>query len=202
MITSSSNNNGLDFLTTLFKSGVDYSSINSARSALSAVLPVTNSISFGKQPLVSKFCRGVFQLRPGLPRYTFTWDIKTSFDYFRQQDNSNLDLKSLTFKLTMLLSLILCQRVQTITTLDLRYMQQDENSASFAFPVLLKHSRPSKHLKPVKTIAYSYDKRLCPVNLIRKYMEVTSTIRGSENQLIISHVNPTNRLAQKLYLDG
>ena len=53
-------NDGLYFLTYIFESGNGYSSINSARSALSVILPTCDGIPFGKQHLVSKFCRGVF----------------------------------------------------------------------------------------------------------------------------------------------
>ena len=82
---------GLSFLTYMFQSGNGYSSINSASSALSALLPVSDGVSFGRQHLVSKFCRGVFQLWPSLPRYAFTWDIKQLFDYYRTLgENSSL----------------------------------------------------------------------------------------------------------------
>ena len=85
---------GLCFLTYRFECENGYSSINSARSALSAILPTCDGIPFGKQHLVSKFCRGVFQLRPSLPRYAFTWDTGKLLSYYRQiQENSELTLK-------------------------------------------------------------------------------------------------------------
>ena len=59
----------LDFLTDLFNKGAGYSAINTARSASSAVITLPNNIVFGQHPLVCRFVKGVFQLRPSLPRY-------------------------------------------------------------------------------------------------------------------------------------
>ena len=104
---------GLSFLTYMFQSGNGYSSINSAKSALSALLPVSDGVSFGRQHLVSKFCRGVFQLRPSLPRYAFTWDVKQLFDCYRSLgENSSLKLRALTLKLGTILALLMSQRAQ------------------------------------------------------------------------------------------
>ena len=59
-----------DFLTSLFDTGLSYSSINTARSALSSVLVIENSkMPFGQLPLVRRFMKGIFELRPSLPRY-------------------------------------------------------------------------------------------------------------------------------------
>ena len=97
-------NDGLCFLTYIFESGNAYPSINSA---FSAILPYCDGIPFGKQHLVSKFCRGVFRLRPSLPRYAFTWDTgKLLFHHRQMQNNSELALKQLKHKLATILALL------------------------------------------------------------------------------------------------
>ena len=60
----------LDFLVSMFESGVGYSGINTARSALSCVIKPVNGVSFGSQPTVARFLKGVFQSRPSIPRYS------------------------------------------------------------------------------------------------------------------------------------
>ena len=50
--------NGIDFLATLFSSGLGCSAINTARSALSSVLILPNNITFGAHPLVAVFLKG------------------------------------------------------------------------------------------------------------------------------------------------
>ena len=66
---------GIEFLTSLFHLGLGYSALNTAPSALSAVMKINDNISFGEQPLVCRFIKGVFQLKPALPKYTHIWDV-------------------------------------------------------------------------------------------------------------------------------
>lgn len=61
---------GIEFVTSLFNSGLGYSALNTARSALSAVMKINDIISFGEHPLVCRFIKSVFQLNPALPKYT------------------------------------------------------------------------------------------------------------------------------------
>ena len=108
-------NDGLKFLTEVFKRGSSYSVLNSVRSALSTVFPVKNGLTFGKSPLVSKFLKGVFNLRPSLPMNCFIWEVKTLFDYYRSlPPNRELSLKAITMKLATILCLLCVQRSQSI----------------------------------------------------------------------------------------
>ena len=67
-----------DFLATLFHSNLSYSSINTARSAMSSILQVkNNSLPFGQLPIVQRFTKGILELRPSFPKYTPVWDLKT-----------------------------------------------------------------------------------------------------------------------------
>lgn len=66
----------LDFLVSLYEKGLSYSSINTARSAISAIHK-----DCGNSVLINRFMKGIYNLRPGLPRYTCTYDIKGVLDY-------------------------------------------------------------------------------------------------------------------------
>lgn len=68
----------LDFLLERFKKGLGYSALNTARSALSCIIAPKNMVSFGSQPLVVRFLKGVYESRPSVPRYVETWDVKLS----------------------------------------------------------------------------------------------------------------------------
>lgn len=61
----------LDFLSMLYEKGLSYSTINTATSMLSSILQlnVNSSIPFGQLPIVPRFMKGLFKLRPALPRY-------------------------------------------------------------------------------------------------------------------------------------
>ena len=53
--------------------------------------------------------KGIYQLRPSLPKYSFTWDVRMLFGKYRAlPPNDQLDLKALTLKTATLLTLILC----------------------------------------------------------------------------------------------
>ena len=68
---------GIEFLTVLFYSkDIGYSSLNTARSAISLVIEHRNGISFGSHPLVQRYIKGLFRLKLTLPRYTATYDAR------------------------------------------------------------------------------------------------------------------------------
>ena len=116
--------NGINFLATLFSAGLGYSAINTAHSALSSVLGLSNNITFGSHPLVVHFLKGVFELKPSLPHYSRIWDVATVLQYLRTLGPaSELDLKTLTTNTTMLLCLLTGQRCQTLTKLDTNLMR-------------------------------------------------------------------------------
>ena len=66
---------GIDFLTEYFKTWVGYSSVSSARSALPSIIKPLCNVPIGKSPLVCRLLKGVFNIRPALPRYVTTWDV-------------------------------------------------------------------------------------------------------------------------------
>ena len=55
---------GLKFLTDLYTTGCSYHQINTARSIVSALLNLENSISWGMTPIVCRFMKGVFEAHP------------------------------------------------------------------------------------------------------------------------------------------
>ena len=117
-------NVGIEFLTYLFTNKkLGYSAINSARSALSNFIQTNDTIPFGKLPVVTRFMRGVFRLRPSLPKYTVIYDPQIVLNYLKTITDMNL--KTLTLKLTTLLCFVTGQRNQTINSLDIDFMHDD-----------------------------------------------------------------------------
>ena len=79
----------LDFLSFLFDSGLSYSSINSARCALSTILQLSDSdVTFGQLPIVKRFMKGIFELRPALPRLPDNLGCSQSFRFFPKTANA------------------------------------------------------------------------------------------------------------------
>ena len=155
---------GVNFLAELYKEGIGYSALNTARSALSTVFNLPNNQTFGTNPLVTRFMKGVFETRPSMPRYSDTWDVNVVLDYLSglgQPDEQ--DLKMLTYKTVMLLALLTGQRRQTLHALDITTMDLNPEKCTFVINSLLKTSRPGKHLAPIEVQAYKHNKKLCPV---------------------------------------
>ena len=102
---------GIEFLTTLFYSKeIGYSSVNTATSALSLVIEPRNGISFGSNPLVQRYMKGMFRLKPTLPRYTATYDASRVVFFKTNGTFRRLTLKESSMKLAMLLMSTYCKQ--------------------------------------------------------------------------------------------
>jgi hypothetical protein len=73
----------LDFLSKLYKNGLGYSGINTAKCALSALITIEGNITVGNHRLGQRFViKGVFHTRPSLPHYQDTW-IPTKYYIYK-----------------------------------------------------------------------------------------------------------------------
>ena len=182
----------LQFLSDLFNAGLSYSSINTARSMLSSLLCLENNhISFGQIPIVKRFLKGVFELRPSFPKYTTTWSISTVFTFIRKSPLSKLTLKELSYRIAFLLALLSGQRCQTLSKLSIDNMLISEEKITFVILEKLKHTRINSHQKPIEFLSYPNDSNLCIVTHLNKYLDMTRGLRGdSSKQLLISFIKP------------
>ena len=146
---------GIEFLTKYFNTGVGYSAVNSARSTLSSLIKPLHGIPFGQGPLVSRFLRGVFNIRPALSRCVTTWKVSKIFQYLKKkQALVNCDLKAVSHRLATLLCLTTGQRDQTIKFLNLECLKVFDDRAILFIPDKLKTTRPGHHLPPLELKAY------------------------------------------------
>ncbi len=182
----------LKFLSQLFDSGLSYSSINTARSMLSSLLCLDNTnVSFGQLPIVKRFMKGVFELRPSFPKYTTTWSISTVFTFLRKSPLSELTLKDLSYRIAFLLALLSGQRCQTLSKLSINNMTSCPDKITFVISDKLKHTRINSHQKPLEFVSYPSDSNLCIVAHLNKYLDMTKGLRSdSSKQLLISFIKP------------
>ena len=184
---------GINFLAELYQTGMGYSALNTARSALSTMIFVHSKehSSFGQHPLVCRFIKGTFESRPSLPRYQDTWDVTVVLDYLTKLGAPTaLSMKNLTLKVVMLMALLSGQRRQTLHSLRIDLMRLSADKCIFTITSLLKTSRPGKHLSFIEFQAYAPDIRLCVVRHLEHYVNRTSHLRGDETQLLISYSKP------------
>ena len=167
---------GVEFLASLYASGYSYSSINTATSALSSLLQ--SNPPFGQQPLVKRFMKGVFELKPSLPRYSEIWDISLVFNFIRRQPElEKITLKALTCQLTFLLLILSGQRCQTIQLLLIENLTMNDEHCIFYICESVKQTRPGTHIPPIQFLSYKHDKKLCVVQHIKDYLARTKQKR-------------------------
>ena len=177
----------LDFLTELIDEELGYSAINTARSAVSAV----TQTAIGSHPQITRFLKGVFELRPTLPKYTHTWDAGILLDYFRRQKtNVELSLKELSKKLAALLLIVSVQRVQTIHLLKVSCIQFPTTGCTIHVVDKLKHTRPGYHQKPLELPYFQADEKLCAVKCLEEYIKRTKDLGQNCDQLLLCHARP------------
>ena len=139
----------LKFLTEMFQKGYGYSTINSERAALSSVNDT------GSEPLVCRFMRGVFNLRPARLRYSSIWDVSIVLNYLRRLvPAANLSLHMLSAKLVTLLALVTGQRCQALHALDIEFMHLSESRAVFHIEPLLKTTSSKSPATALTICAY------------------------------------------------
>ena len=184
----------LDFLAGLYDKNLSYSTLNTARSALSSILHMDNCRNFGSHPLTVRFMKGIFEKkkkRTPHPRYNKLWDVSLVLNYLTTLNPiEKLTLKDLTLKLLMLLLLVTGQRGQSIHLLNIVTMHLGDTSCVFN---LTSHTKTSKPGQPTSTITiqeFKQDCRICPIKTLREYLKRTDTIRSDEQQLFISFVKP------------
>lgn len=180
----------LEFLTFLFNKGLGYSSINTARSALSAILWSDCGKTVGNFPTVKRFLKGVFELKPSLPRYQHTWDVNIVLDYLiNLYPLEDCNLEELSHKLVMLLAIITAQRTQTLSQLNIENLFIDGNKCTFVVDGKLKTTKQYSKT-PIINIPRFENKKLCVVYTLSEYLERTNNLRNGEKKLFISYCKP------------
>ena len=182
---------GINFLAFLFKGGLGYSAICTARSAISGLVKFKDSECFGEHQLVRKFIKGVFELRPALPRYAVTWDVDIVFDFLKMWfPFEDLTLKELTLKAVALMAILSGQRCQTLVKFSLSSMKVYDTKCVFNIDSCVKQTRRGKHLAPVEFMCFPNDSSLCVVSVLKHYIERTKDLRKGTDQLLIAYQKP------------
>lgn len=183
----------LDFLTVLYDSGLGYSAINTARSALSQIVAYKKGFrTIGAHPFVIRFLKGVYNLRPPVPRYTEMWDVGKLLQKLRKLSPvAHLSLKQLTLKTVTLVAILLAARAQTLVALDIKNMTVKKNKYCFTVgKATLKQSRPGYTPPLLELAAYPIDRGVCIHRALTEYINRTKPLRGTQTQLFISYTKP------------
>ncbi|XP_049882818.1 uncharacterized protein LOC126378473 isoform X1 [Pectinophora gossypiella] len=177
----------ISFLTQLFENGAQYNTINSCKSALSLI--------FGPQlcndDRIKRFLKGVFRLRPPLPKYNQTWNTSTVLDHLSSwYPNENLSLDQISKKMTTLLALVTAHRAQTLTKILINNIEFQPDKVIIKIPSLIKTSRAGA-AQPILSLPYFNEKpQICPVKTLSAYLDKTKLLRDNQQPLFIGLKKP------------
>jgi len=184
------------FLSYQFDMGLEYSTLNSYRAALSAYHPKVEGYAVGQHPWIIKLLRGAFNKRPPRPRYTTTWDVNIVLEYIKKLgDNEKVSLKDLSLKLTMLMAVTTVSRGSELHKLSPLLITDLGNEMELHFVGLTKTARPSKPHRSIMLHEYEGEESLDVIRCLRAYLTRTEPLRVTEAQkqsLLVSYVKPHN----------
>ena len=181
----------LQILLGLFNQGLRYSTLNTARSALSTIVTIDGVGSFGSNPIVTQFMKRVFELRRPKPKYDKIWDVSVVLKHLPSlYPNEELPLKDLTHKVLILILLVLSQRGQSIVYLDLQHFTREENTYSFDVAEHINTSSPRSPHTMIDIAAYEPDSTICSLTCLKAYINKTKALHNNETKLFISYVRP------------
>ena len=144
-----------NFLADLFETGLEYRTLNSYRSSISAFHKTGHSILTGRHPLVTPLMKETGNSRPPTPRYNFIWNKEQVLKYISSlPPNSKLSLNLLILELVMLPALASMSRSLEIKNLDTIFLTKSKNKAVFSLKGFTKTSKPGK--QPPDVIFYSF----------------------------------------------
>jgi integrase len=180
------------FLSNLHDNGLGYSSLNVARSAVSQFLAFGNNSdsTIGEHPLVKRFFKGIYRIKPPAPRYVETWDVGKVLHFLGTElKNWGISLKDLSLKTAALLALLSGQRCQTIHRITTEHIHFTENTVVVLIDGMIKQSRPGIQNPVLEFEHYKENPAICGVECLKVYLSRTEGLRKSE-RLLLSCIKP------------
>ena len=136
--------------------------------------------------------KGIYNQHPTLPRYVNIWDINILLAYFESLPaNSELTLKCLTEKLTVLLLILSEQRKQTLLAIDIDNVEIYEDKLIILPNFSLKHTKPSRPLRAIVYHKFNGNPKLCVAECAKLYIEIRRELVPPEiKQFLVTYGKP------------
>lgn len=179
----------LNFLTSQFKAGASYSSLNTLRSALGLIL----GKGFSEDERICRFLKGVFKTKPCFPKYQATWDPNLVLNCVSEwYPNHELPLHKISKKLVALLALSTAQRVQTLSLIRLSNIKTNASNIEIIINDLIKTSAPGRPIPRLIIPYFPLNEQICPAKTLMSYIEMTQEFRHLPHteKLILTSVKP------------
>lgn len=177
----------LSFLTNRYQDGANYSTLNTARSALAII----STEDIGSDKLIKKFIKGSSKTRPSRPKYDSTWDVDPVLKRLEEWSPlESLNLKQLSQKLIILLALGTAHRLQTLTSIRISNIIRSNQGMEIKILDRIKTTRIGSHQPVLKLPFFKEKPGLCIVKTLLHYLEITKSLRNDEDKLFISYRTP------------
>ena len=122
----------LQFLHTYFLRGLGYSTICTAKSALSACVVLKSGQPLGQHLDVQMYLKGVFNKKPPNAHKKIIWDPEDVLNWIKSQDGLELcPIDFLARRLALLILLVTGQRPQVLVALKLGRMMRLKEMVTF-----------------------------------------------------------------------
>jgi hypothetical protein len=168
----------LRFLAEIFDAGLGYSTIITARSALSLMLPDIEGCKVGEPPMVVRLLKGVSKLKPPLEKYSTTWDVSQVLDLLMSWlENENLSLRDLSYKLVALLALTTAQRAQTLSSISIDEIVWTD-PVQIQLSSCLKTTAINRPNKPLIVASFPLCSKLCVISTLPSYIGRTQNLES------------------------
>lgn len=156
------------------------------------------SSKIGNDDRITRFLKGVYRLRPALPRYSDIWDPSKVLNCLNSwPDNTELSLEKLTKKLAILLALTSAQRIQTLSLIKLSNITVTENKIVIDITDLIKTSIVTKSQPKICLPFYTQNSKICPAKTLKDYILTTRPIRNNESYLWLTFKKPHKKASSQ-----
>lgn len=141
--------------------------------------------------LISRFVKGCAKKRPSKPRYDSTWDVDPVLKELEKWFPLNsLDMKTLSYKLVVLLALGTSHRLQTLASIKVDNIVETQCGIEIRIPDHIKTSKKGKPQPVLKLPKFEDRPGLCICHTLLYYLEQTRELRTNEKHLLISLNKP------------
>lgn len=182
----------IQFFTEHFEAGASYSTLNTMKSALTLLLdPLVTS-----HAMITRLLKGVFKLKPPMPKYDITWDPIIVLNYLSDfYPYDDISLRDLSFKTITLLAIASAQRMQTLSLIKIENIVIQTDCIIIKIIDLIKTSRPGAYQPLIRLPFIVENPKICPGLALQSYMNKTLNIRTcSSGNLFISFRKPHNKV--------
>ena len=138
----------------------------------------------GSLPVVSRFMKGIFQLKPTTPRSCSTWSVGPVLRHLSALEPiEKIPLTKLSLKLTVLLALTSVARSHELAALDCNHISRKADIWVFVIPTNVKKSRPYHPPSKICLWKYQLEPSICVVRCLEHYM--TRTCKHRQHQQLL-----------------